>query len=121
MDVGDVQFDQPGSEFRARVPQDDRRVGQSAGVEDHRFTGVGGVVDPAEQFGLAVRLPHDDLDAEFLCGALTQRDEVVVGGGAVDLRLLTFPETAEVRAVGRPAPSQQHRPPLGLASRAIAP
>ena len=55
MHIGDVHFDQRGAEFGARIPQRNRGVRQRAGVEYHRFAGVGGAVDPAQQLCFAVR------------------------------------------------------------------
>jgi hypothetical protein len=69
-----------------------------AGIEHDGFSRVGGVVHPAQQLGLAVGLAHHDLQPEFGGLALDERDEIVVAGRAVDLRL-PLAEPAEVGAV----------------------
>ena len=48
-----------------RIAQRHRRVGQRAGVEDHRLAGIGGGVDPVQQLGLAVALPHNGFQAKL--------------------------------------------------------
>ena len=57
------------------------------GVEDHRVAGVGGRMDQVQQVGFTVALPHNSFQAKLLGFAFDQRDQLVVGGAAVDLRL----------------------------------
>ena len=84
--IGDVHLDQGRAQLRAGVSQRHRRVRQPTGVEDHRFFPVGGQMDPVQQLSLAVTLPHNDFQSELGGLAFDQRDQIVVGGVAVDLR-----------------------------------
>ena len=71
---------------------------QAARVEDHRFLRVSGLVNPFQQFGFAVALPHNGFEPEFGGVALDQRDQLVVGGAAVDVGF-ALAEPAQIRAV----------------------
>jgi class 3 adenylate cyclase len=98
MHIRDVHLDQRCPQLCTGVSQRDRRVGERSGVENHRLGRVGGGVDPAEQLGLAVGLAHNGFQGEFGGFAFDERDQIVMGGAAVDLGLAVA-EPAEVRAV----------------------
>ena len=98
MHIRDMHLDKRCAQLCTGVAQRHRRVGERAGVEHHRLAGVGGGVDPAQQFGFAIGLPHNGFQAQFGGFAIDERDQVFVGGAAVDLRLAAT-EPAEVRTV----------------------
>mgnify|MGYP000249304063 CR=1 FL=1 len=59
---------------------------------------IGGTVDPLQQLGLAITLPHNHFEPKLGGFAFDQRRQLIVGGAAVDLRLAGA-EQIEVRAV----------------------
>ena len=98
MHIGDVHFDQGRAQFGAGVAQRHRGVREATGVEDHRFARIGGQMDPIQQLGLAIALPHNNFEPKLGGFAFDQRGQLVVGGAAVDIRLAPA-QPAQVRAI----------------------
>ena len=73
------------AQLGAGIAQRHRRVGQAAGVEDHRFPRVGGQVDPVQQLGFAIALPHNGFESKLGGLTLDQRGQLVMRGVAVDV------------------------------------
>src|ERR1700712_4439795 len=111
MNIRDVNLDERRPEFGARITQRHRGVGQCTRIQHDGLTRIGGVVDPAQQLGLAVALPDQHVEAEVRGLAFDQSDEIVMGGAAVDLGL-TLAEPAQVWTVDHVDPARHETAPI---------
>jgi hypothetical protein len=98
MHIRDVHLDEGCAQFRARVTQRHRGVGEPAGVEDHRFFRVGGRVDPFQQLSLVIALSHNSFEAERGGFPLDQRRQLLVRRVAVHVGLASA-QPAQIGAV----------------------
>ncbi len=73
-------------------------MGQTAGVENHRLPRVGGQMNPVQQFGFAIALPHNSFDPKLRGLTLDKRGQLLMRGVAVDVGL-ALAEPAQVRTV----------------------
>src|SRR5436190_2022499 len=60
MNVGNVQFDDWACEHLQRIENRNRREREGSRIDDDAAAAVGGLMDPVDQLGLAVRLPKLD-------------------------------------------------------------
>ena len=98
VDVGQVRLDDDELGTGDRVAQGDAVVGERAGVEDHAVDVAPGVVQPADQLALDVRLEVDEVDVG-LGGVRPQVGEDVVQGVAAVHLGLSRSEQVEIRSV----------------------
>jgi hypothetical protein len=98
--VGDVHLDERHSRFRHEgrsVAERVAVVGERRGIEDDGSRGVDGLVEPSDEGGFVIRLPHLDRDSRWRFGdeeSLESRKVLV----AIDVGLATT-EPAEVGSV----------------------
>ena len=104
-------------ELGAGVAQRVAVVRERRRVEHHGHAVVGGLVQPADQLGLAVGLPHLDVEPERLAVGRAHAHQVVVRRGAVDLRLAR-PQPSQVRPVQHQHPTRPSAATLSLSATA---